>query len=251
MSIKIQHGFRVANTTLADVDVFLAEVESKVAPVRDELDAGTYTECLVETFDQGGPHPEASVKEHALAVFRELTNDRHPGYRGSHPHSFDLDYAVGPNGDGYLYFLVHAQRADYFDAVKRIKGVEHYPYQTSTGLPEDVSESEWEQRRTDWQWLIDAARVSEVTARYTYRGDPEPNLDHILDEDVIMRHLPSRAQRARSMARNQALSEYAALHGTASLVSNIVDVLQSPRVAELTATLEPGLPDITVEALSA
>lgn len=253
MSINIHNGYRIRTS---DPEAFLHAVEAVVAPVRSRLDAATYAEVvadLIDRRDRGTRPLKESVKADALAEFTHLVTDGNPGHVWHHPHSFNLDYGYPPGTDratGWLYLLVHCQRQEYRDAVESLPGVEPYPYWNHSEGPEDLTEEDWTQRRADWGWLIDAHRIGDVTSRYTFRPDPAPDRSYVLRDQTILGYLPSRAARAKAVARDLAVLErFSGESNMANRLGEVFTVLASPRVQELADQIEPTLRHISVADL--
>lgn len=247
MSIKIFNGYRVRTD---NPNAFLHDVEHALGPIRDLLDARLYARKMSELVDGHDHHARAvaaPLKNAALDAFRESVNSGNPGEFWNHPHSLDIDYGYPPEGDKtHLFVLLHCQQDDYRDAFEALDGVEEFPYWNNSDGPDDMSEHEWTQRRTAWEWLIEAPRIRDVMDRWTYRSDPEPNLALVLDTDVILSHLPTYEQRAREIARNLTAAEH--FEGATDIsnrLGELFEVLSSPRVTQRAHDLIPTLRTIT------
>lgn len=208
MSIRIGHGYRVHHD---DINWFLDLALEALAPVRDQLDATLFAEQAAGVHDAAlrgiRPFTRSTLQDEALAEYMDEVTDANPAYVWHHPHSLDFDYGR-PNNSGPWYLLLQCQRDAYHEAFRLLPGVEPYEYYNHTDLlPDGVTQKDWEQRRTDWQWLLDARRIKDVTTRRTYRDDPAPDLAYVTHPDVFTRHLPTRAKRAKTIARDLTLTE--------------------------------------------
>lgn len=251
MSIKIFNGYRVKTT---DPDAFLTDAETVLAPVRDFLDARLYAKIVADLIDgrdlRGRDIPEP-VKATAWTRFLEEVNDGEPGYVWNHPHSLDIDYGYPPENDEHLFVLLHAQCEEYRDRFESLPGVEEFPYWNNTDGPDDLTDEEWDERGAAWEWLTNAHRISDVMSRWTYRPDPTPDYEHVLDSTVILAHLPSVDARARAIARDLVCSEHFA--GETNLfdrIGEVMEVLESPEVSERAQRVAPTLRTITAADLN-
>lgn len=254
MSIRIHHGYRVHTT---DPQAFLATVETVIGPVRDELDATLFANIAAEAHDHGWrgiePYAHATLRDEAMARFdADVTGDR-PGTIWHHPHSLDLDYAYPPaHHDGPLYVLIHAQRDAYREAICALPGVEPYGYWDSTDHPQDVTASQWAQRKADWGWLLNG-RIRDLMTRWTYREDPAPTVEHIADPAVFAARLPNPEVRARNIARDLAVNEARELSPDMDL-RDLIKIMAADttiaRTNELTPLVLPHLPPLDAHSLN-
>lgn len=258
MSINIAHGYRI---WIGDPTPFLRNVTAAVAPVRDDLDATLYAQIvadLIDRHDQGTYQFVETLKLDALHEFGKIVERGPTGTVFHHPHSFDLDLGFLPftadEQGRWVHVLLHCQREEYRQAFEALPGVEAFPYWNGSDRPGGVTEQQWTERREAWRPLIEAGRISEVMTRWSYRVNPSPDGAHVMRDDVILQHLPSREERAYRIAGDRAVAEHfsgPSRSADQTDLREVVGVLQGPRRHALAAQCATSLRTITVADLNA
>lgn len=144
--------------------------------------------------------------------------------------------------DGPAYAILYTENAAYRTAWEAMPGVERYGYWNSTDKPDDVTDTEWDQRRDTWQYVLAGAAPARRGLTWSLLGDthhrhhgfatPTTNLD---------RHIPTRTERAMAIARRT-------YRTTETDLSVLMDTLPDLLRAHA-ATIEGDLDDIDVTDL--
>jgi hypothetical protein len=252
VSTRIGHGYRIHHD---DINWFLDIAIEVLGTVRDKLDAALYADKVAEVHDHAlrgtRTFTQPTLRDEALAEYMTEVTAGSPGYVWHHPHSLDIDYAR-PNPTGPWYVLLHAQCGDYHEAFRGLPGVEPYEYWNHTDPLDGVTDEEWQQRRADWAWLIDARTIRSVTQRRTYREDPAPNLAYVTHPAVLNPRIPSRDARAKIIARDLTCAAALALIDNPQW-EDVHDVMWSDERRQRASRLAPAiaalLPDLDASDL--
>lgn len=104
-----------------------------------------------------------------------------------------------PSGPDLLAFYVIEKDAGYVQALHEA-GFEDYQYQNATDRPEDISETEWDDREATWDRALNGAmNIAEAGLRYTLVDWQDLNRG-LRDRDLVLANLPTREARRRRAA---------------------------------------------------
>lgn len=153
MSTKIYHGYRLAEGV--DLFAFLGTLRDTMDPVRDRLDAHALMayalHAVVKADRAGTPRPARPLMD-ALDAFDDRQRKTDPDSRGHDPHRFEVSFGRDPLTKRVLA-LLYTDAAEFTAAWEALPEVEPYGYWNNTDRPDDVTDTEWDERREAWDRL--------------------------------------------------------------------------------------------------
>lgn len=154
MSIKIHHGYRIADGT--DLFAFADLLRETMNPIRDRLDAALLMRAAVAAVDHadttGQPRPADPLTQ-ALFDHDEQQARLKPTQHGHDPHRFEV--AFGRDRDtGTVVALLYTDHRAFVAAWEALPQVTPFAYWNNTDRPEEVTDADWEARGALWARLL-------------------------------------------------------------------------------------------------
>lgn len=256
MSTKIFNGYRLSGAA-CPLDV-VSDLRARIRPVyrtlyltvaaqlaataADALLAGEPIEAAAAGTDSGWRHTLTEARSPLLFAVAVLDQTwqriRATGRRDA---ALDLQcevvFLADPADRQHLYALLYAEAEPYRETFEDMTGVTAWPYWNSTDRPDNITEAEWEHRRQVWDRVLGDDPPARRGLVWSLLGDfhsVHPTAGEVLD------YLPSRAARARAVARRQVLA--------AAVSERDPDVLRR-RIVELAAPVAGRLPELDADLL--
>lgn len=214
MSTKIYNGFRISNDlSLVQLKTLMMRLRKHAHRIiKKELWDLTAIEavCLIDRIAMGKEvysdwerplisHVEDEIEKKYINI--ERTGRRDPEY--------DFHFSIGILPiKGKTLLMVFAERESFFELIKKQRWIEEYGYWNNTDEPEGVSESEWEQRKKDWDEALGESGIPsqngfEVTLSLPYLYYNRPTVDDLL------KLVPTYEKRIDKWVRREAINEIA------------------------------------------
>jgi hypothetical protein len=258
LSTKIYDGYRISGPdgTRPDVFAVLEQVKAAIEPTYRHSFAATLATSATMAVDlalvpsEDARPPKELPKCPIMGAYEFLSSMQDKiektGIRApSADFQCEVTFFSDPqNPAGPLYARLFTERGDYTAAFEGLPGVEPWGYWNNTDAPEDVSASEWEQRRQTWNRLTLHKAPATVGLTWTLLGKYD-SLNPLSIEADVAAAIPDRPTRARALARRRVP------------VAEVVDGNVRMRDAEQVrgeidteqARVEPLLPDVTIDGL--
>ena len=205
-----------------DLGSFLAALPAVMSPIRDRLDASRIIEKALTRIDEADRRGVARPAQPAAVALREiLAEEADP--KNAHTvwgswNEVSLSYGADPE-TGQVMLLLHAtEKEAYFEALRRMPGVEPYEYwNNSDSRPDGVDEADWAERREAWRRTLpswNASRSMETWELERPAGRQQALLERVLSsEEELSRWAPD-----FNRARRVAINTYAEwLHATTGM----------------------------------
>lgn len=259
MSTKLHHGHRLAEGV--DPFAFIATVRTALNPVRDRADARILAEKVVEIIDKAAVHglpddPDAPLNDMMSAPLTAayLAYEDEQAKLGKTDRRHDpnrVELAIGLDQQTGRYGVLLFADCDLLvDAFRAMPQVEEYPYWNNSDRPDEVTETEWVERREFWDRMLPGcAAPAEVMFTWSLRGPYNPGMMSLVANrsPLILEELPSVDRRAHRAAQH-AVTDAAArvmpegsrsLQELTRLVFRTLDSDQYPEVVDAARALLP------------
>lgn len=168
MSTKLYNGLRLT-AHAPDIYQLTREIARVIKPIFKELATKIIAEYVAQVIDYPERRPEGAVTVYDAAKKNWLNEQlrMNPHLVGQDPLHFRVAFAeVGDaQGTRRLAYAI-CEQSKYRHALLAMATTEGKPYftdyhfQTSTDRPDEISEEEWEQRRRDWDRVLDDGGLS-------------------------------------------------------------------------------------------
>lgn len=155
MSTKIYTGIKINSTDIWDIEKQIRETMNKTFDQKNrELTENyikdAYAKSIAEFIQQGTELPTvAKLMTQALLLYRD---DKHePDYIDT----LQARVKIYPPLEGVEGLLGFVENKEYFSDLLKSPLIEDYSYWDNTDRPEEVSEEEWDERRENWNLILD------------------------------------------------------------------------------------------------
>ena len=203
MSIKIYDGHRFVPSETIPVAELFNTTRKALDPVRDTLDMTALAETAAFAFDRTYRHnpDQADGQDFLAEAWEKMTEEADKGYNLSNSFSMRVGANLYDPEDHYIYVAVSASHNTLTKTFENTHPyLQEYGYWNSSDRPEHLTEEDWAERRSNWDWLISQPDPNLVTEHWTLRSTSHPDPSLAAKPDQIVRYQPSIHRRARRLA---------------------------------------------------
>lgn len=254
MSTKIHNGYRIAAAGLLDPFEFLNDLRAVTTGIYRDLLATALARTATGLADAAVRNPEQSsgtqpltqALQEANRAHREIvrTGQRNPAW----DFGFDLVLVADPDDRDWRYALIYTEQDAYTDAWETNPVVNRFGYWNNTDRPDDVTETEWDRRRTIWNRVL-PGYTAPASIGFTWSLLSDDTGHSLTDiQPVIGDRIPSREERARMIARTEP-QRTPGPATMAGMIDYVTSTSYQDAVTARAAQIAHELPDINVDDL--
>ena len=242
MSTKVHNGYRLTAGT--DPFAFIVSARAVLDPVRDRLDArilATAATALLDAATRDGADYPPSALASAFLAHDDEQSKLTKTDRRENPNRFELAI-VADDQTGRAGVLIYAERPELIDAFEALDAVEPYPYWNNSDQPDDVTDTEWDQRRDFWDRTVGSRPPAEQGLSWMLRGAYDAGMISLTGafsgavSPLIAAEAPTAGDRARGLAQravaNAAIVGYSEARDLMRIVSSTMRTSRYPEVVE-------------------
>lgn len=259
MSTKIYDAYRFPRGI--ELMAFQERARQLANPVRDRLDAAEIVNratvlAVHDAFfvshkrDEGGVDLLAKASPAAQACHDYSGEQRKENPRSTFhdPHRFELSLVAHGS---YLGVKTFTSRRDYGPVMEQLCqefGGQEFHYQNQSDQPDDVTDSEWEERRKFWDAAVGDAPWNERGLSFVLRG--EMSLAMIFPDEIRQAAEPSMVPTRNAITAMVARNLVSRAAGKQRTIDNMFSFHDVSKYPELLLHLvEASLPVVTLDTL--
>lgn len=245
MSTKLHHGYRIDAAEAGVAGDGLARLPRRLTAVFTPVYEAEYLRCVVAMaaamWDAGvASRYDSTLAAADMALLEAQADIARTGVRNPRL-DFQCEVSVlcDPDDDEHLYALLFTERDAYRQAWLSIPGVDPWPYWNNTDRPDELTEAEWDTRRSTWDRVLPAnSAPAKVGWSWSLLPSGHTMFASRQDDDRLARYLPSDQQRARALAYGH------------SQVTSLFECARMPERSQVEAAVAEVTRSILAEGLS-